>query len=181
MRRLVVEILSSVRYKVQGMIMMRTSSFVSFLVAVMLILGLSGCAALRQEQVEEEKRARASQETTKEEAPDPAELRISAADDLLEKGDFEGSLKEDQKALALAGKQPPGDTALYKMGLIYVHYKNPNKNYEKAKAMFERLVREYPDSRLAEEAKVWAGVLQVIEKLKQVDIDIEERKKELSR
>lgn len=159
----------------------RTSSFIYGLIAVTMILGLSGCAELQQEQLKEEKLAQARQEPIKEEAPDPVELHLSAADDLLEKGDFEGSMKEDQKALALAGKQPPGDTALYNMGLIYVHYKNPNKNYEKAKAMFDRIDREYPDSLLAEEAKIWAGVLQVIEKLKQVDIDIEEKKKELSR
>ena len=175
------ETLPSVRRKLQGMIIIMTRSFICGLVAAMLVLGLSGCAALQYEQVKEEKRAQVSQEEIKEEAPGPAELHLSAADDLLEKGDFEGSLKEDQKALTLAGKQPPGDTALYNMGLIYVHYKNPNKNYEKAKAMFDRIVREYPDSPLAEEAKIWAGVLQVIEKLKQVDIDIEEKKKELSR
>ena len=166
------------------------SSFICGLMAAMLVLGLSGCAAVQHEQVGEKKSVQAAPETTpetakpemtKEAALDPAEQHLSAADDLLEKGDFEGSLKEDQKALAIAGKQTPGDTALYNMGLIYVHYKNPNKNYEKAKAIFDRIVREYPDSPLAEEAKIWAGVMQVIEKLKQVDIDIEEKKKELSR
>lgn len=166
--------------------MMRTSSFICGLAALMLALMLSGCAAIQQEQVGKEKSVQAAPETTKPEMakeapPGPAEQHLSAADDLLEKGDFEGSLKEDQKALALAGKQAPGDAALYNMGLIYVHYKNPNKNYDKAKAAFERIAREYPDSPLAEEAKIWAGVLQVIEKLKQVDIDIEEKKKELAR
>ena len=175
------ETLSLVRYRLQGMIIIRTSYFIWGLMAVILVLGLSGCAELQQEQIKEEERTPARQEATKEEAPDPAELHLSAADDLLVKGDFEGSMKEDQKALTLAGKQPPGDTALYNMGLIYVHYKNPNKNYEKAKAMFDKIGREYPNSPLAEEAKIWAGVLQVIEKLKQVDIDIEEKKKELSR
>lgn len=144
----------------------------------------AGCAAIQQVQpvkAEQKKAEIQAQEPLKEEAPDPAELRLSAAEDLLAKGDFEGSLKEDQKALALAGKESPGDVALYNMGLIYVHYKNPNKNYEKAKTVFERIAKEYPDSPLVEEAKIWAGVLQVIEKLKQVDIDIEEKKKELSR
>jgi len=47
----------------------------------------------------------------------------------------------------------------------------------KGEGMFDKIGREYPNSPLAEEAKIWAGVLQVIEKLKQVDIDIEERRK----
>jgi len=177
----VLETLPLVRNKLQGMIIIRTSSFICGLMAVILVFCLSGCAELQKEQIKEEKGVSARQEAIEEEAPNPAELHLSAADDLLEKGDFEGSMKEDQKALALAGKQPPGDTALYNMGLIYVHYNNPNKNYEKAKAMFDRIGREYANSPLAEEAKIWAGVLQVIEKLKQVDIDIEEKKKELSR
>jgi len=67
------------------------------------------------------------------------------------------------------------------MGLVYLHYRNAQKNYEKARAQFERLLREYPDSSFAEEARIWSGVLQVIEKLKQVDLEIEEKKKELSR
>ena len=148
------ETLSSVRSKLQGIPIMRTSSFICGLVAVMLVLDISGCAALQQEQVKEDNIALASQKATKEEAPDSAELHLSAADDLVAKGDFEGSLKEDQKALSLAGKQSPGDNALYNIGLIYVHYKNPNKNYEKAKAVFERIASEYPDSPLVEEAKI---------------------------
>lgn len=132
------------------MIVTRIASSICGLMAVTLVPGLSGCAALQHKQAKEEKRTQAGQEATKEEVLSPAEMHMSAA-------------------------------ALYNMGLIYVHYKNPNKKYEKAKAVFERVVKEYQDSPLAEEAKIWAGVLQVIEKFKQVDIDIEEKKKELSR
>ena len=159
----------------------RKRSFICSLILCMVALGLSGCTASQWGQAREEKNVESAQEATKEEAPDPASLHLSAADELLAKGDFEGALKENQRAFALAGKQPPGDTALYNMGLIYVHYKNPNKNYERAKAVFERIDREYPDSPLIEESKIWIGVLQVIEKLKQVDIEIEEKKKVLSR
>lgn len=140
------------------------------IIAAATVLTLSGCATIQR-----------GPEAQKEEPPDPVTVHLSAADALLAQGDFEGSLKENQKALSLAGKESPGDRALYNMGLIYIHYKNPRKNYEKARAQFEMIVREYPDSTLAEEAKIWNGVLQVIEKLKQVDIDIEEKKKELAR
>jgi hypothetical protein len=43
------------------------------------------------------------------------------------------------------------------------------------------LIEGYPKSPLVQQAKIWVGVLQVIEKSKQVDIEIEEMKKELSK
>ncbi|HEX9911371.1 MAG TPA: hypothetical protein VGA86_10830 [Desulfatiglandales bacterium] len=48
-----------------------------------------------------------------------------------------------------------GDEALFQMGLIYSHPKNPNADYEKSKTFFEKLVTQYPDSCRTEEATVW--------------------------
>jgi len=48
-----------------------------------------------------------------------------------------------------------------------------------------QLIKDYPESPLVEQSKIWVKVLQkneelnqVIQKLKQVDIEIEERKRE---
>ncbi|MDD5723563.1 MAG: tetratricopeptide repeat protein [Syntrophales bacterium] len=101
--------------------------------------------------------------------------------DLLAGHEYGRSLEENKKALSLSGKKPPGDEALFNMGLIYSHYGYSQKDYEKSLGLFKRLVTEYPQSRLVEQAKIWIGVLEVIEKTKQVDIEIEEKKKELSR
>ena len=100
---------------------------------------------------------------------------------LIAKGDFEGALEENQKVLSSYVNRPPGDEALFNMGLIYAHYGNPNKDYKKSILFFNKLLEGYPKSPLIEQAKIWIGVLQVIEKSKQVDIEIEEMKKELSR
>jgi TolA-binding protein len=100
---------------------------------------------------------------------------------LLADGDFKGALRENQAVLALADKGPPGDEALFNMGLIYAHYDNPDKDYKKSIGYFKRLVRAYPRSSLREQAKIWVGVLDVIEKSKQVDIEIEMKKKEIGR
>jgi TolA-binding protein len=162
------------------MIITRWNLFIIGLFATILVFSLSGCADLQPKVNNQPDQATAAP-PEEESAPGPADQHISAAERLMGKGDFEASLKEDQKVLAIAGKESPGDRALYNMGLIYVHYKNPNKNYAKAKSVFDRLAREYPDSPLLEEAKIWAGVLQVIEKLQQVDIEIEKKKKELSK
>jgi len=100
---------------------------------------------------------------------------------LLLAGDFKSSFAENEKALALSGAASPGDIALFNMGLIYAHQNNPEKDYKKSIAYFNRLLNEFPKSGLAEQAKIWIGVLDVIEKSKQVDIEIELKKKELNR
>ena len=100
---------------------------------------------------------------------------------LLAKGDYEGALEENQKVLSKYPNKSPGDEALFNMGLIYAHYGNPKKDYQKSILFFNKLIEGYPRSPLVEQAKIWVGVLQVIEKSKQVDIEIEEMKKELSK
>jgi tetratricopeptide (TPR) repeat protein len=100
---------------------------------------------------------------------------------LMSQGDFDGAIEESQATLALSPKSPPADEALFYMGLIYVHYGNLKKDYSKALTFFRRVVKEFPQSLRAEEAKIWVGVLEAVEKAKQVDIQIEEKKKELAK
>lgn len=111
---------------------------------------------------------------------------------LLSEGNYEGAFKENQRILSASGQNPPGDGALFNMGLILAHPGNMKKDYAKSLALFKRLIKDHPGSPWAEQAKSWAGVLQeneklsrsieelslVIEKSKQVDIEIEERKRE---
>jgi tetratricopeptide (TPR) repeat protein len=107
---------------------------------------------------------------------------------LLAQGDYEGSLAENQKVLALSTHRPPEDEALFNMGLIYAHVDNPKKDYGKSLDYFKRMMKGYPKSPFVEQAKIWMGVLQeneklnqIIEKSKQVDIEIEEKKREKSK
>ncbi|MEW6616743.1 MAG: tetratricopeptide repeat protein [Thermodesulfobacteriota bacterium] len=103
------------------------------------------------------------------------------AKELLRQGNYEKALEENQKALALSGENPPGDEAIFNMGLIYTHPKNHKKNFKKSLSFFQRLIKNYPQSPLTEQARIWIGVLQMIEKSKEVDVEIEEMKKEMSR
>lgn len=100
---------------------------------------------------------------------------------LVNKADFDGAMKESLELLARTPKAPPGDAALMNMGLISVHYANPKKDYQKALGYFMRVEREFPNSPLVEEAKIWVSVLQAFEKAKQVDIEIEKLKKVLGK
>jgi TolA-binding protein len=99
---------------------------------------------------------------------------------LIRQGDFDGALKESQSTLTRSAKDPPGDEALFYMGLIYAHNGNPKKDYQKARSLFMRVIKEFPQSPRTEESTIWIGVLESIEKAKQVDIQIEEKKKELT-
>lgn len=104
---------------------------------------------------------------------------------LLATGDFEGFINENQRVLSLAHPRSPKDEALFNLGLVYVHEGNPKKDFSKSLDFFKRLIQEHPKSPLVEQAKIWVGLLQeyeslnqVIQKLKQVDIEVEERKRE---
>jgi len=145
----------------------RPGKHLYFCIASLIFVSLSGCAAL------EEIRARGE-----------AREALTRGQNLLAQGDYEGSLKENQRALSLSADRAPGDRAVFNMGLIYAHSGNPKKDYRKALGFFRTLIKDYPQSPLLEQAKIWVGVLQanerltqVIEKSKQVDIEIEEKKR----
>lgn len=108
--------------------------------------------------------------------------------ELFNQGDYEGSLKEYKEVLSLSANRTPADEALFNMGLIYAHPGNPKRSLATSLSVFQKLMKDYPQSPWAEQAKIWAGLLQenetlkqVIEKSKQVDIEIEERKREKAR
>ncbi|OGP74409.1 MAG: hypothetical protein A2V86_16915 [Deltaproteobacteria bacterium RBG_16_49_23] len=164
-------------------------------IAGLIFLSLWGCVRLREKEPVQFKKE--TVESKKESAPiDENLITVSKsllwAKILLERQDYDGALKENQKVLALSGKTPPGDDALYNMGLIYAHFGNPKKDYGKSLAFFKRMTIDYPQSALAEQARIWIGMLQeneklnqtiqklnlVIEESKRVDIEIEEKKRE---
>jgi len=78
-----------------------------------------------------------------------------------------------------AGKE--ADVALFDLALLTVHYANPKKDYRSSLSLFNRLVKEHPQSPLVEEAKIWIGILESIEQARRIDIEIEERKKEITK
>lgn len=120
---------------------------------------------------------------------EPPEVRVqreandhlSKARELLARGDYDGALRENQKAVSLAEDHAPADAAVFNMGLIYVHPKNPKKDNQRAIGFFNRVVKMYPESLWAEQAKIWVAVLDGVEKLKQVDLEIEEKKRDRPR
>lgn len=145
----------------------RTGKYIYICIAGVIFLSPSGCALVKEIKSRQEARESALQGRR-----------------LLAQGDYEGSLKESQKVLSLSPDGSPADEAVFNMGLVYAHAGNPKRDYRKAMGVFRRLISEYPQSPLVDQAKAWVGVLQVNERLnqmldksKQVDIEIEERKR----
>jgi len=167
----------------------RARKFIYFCIINLIFSAFFGCAVLYEKQkvtVNNEESQR------KEKTLKILSERLLRARELLEKQDYDGSLKEYQEILSLAGQNPPGDEALFNMGLIYAHSGNPKKEYGRSIGFFKKLTKDYPYSPLAVQAKIWTGILQeneklsqtiqrlnqVIEESKKVDIEIEEKKRE---
>ena len=126
---------------------------------------------------------------------------------MISQGQYEAAYTENQKILQ-EGRGAP-DVALFNMGMISAHSGNPKKNYPRALSSFRALVKDYPQSPMGEPAKTWIQVLEeyqkmadekrittrereslvqekeklkyTIEKSRQVDVEIEKRRREALR
>jgi hypothetical protein len=98
----------------------------------------------------------------------------------IEKSDFEGAIRDYQRLLSSPGGNRYADLVLFDLGLLYAHPDNPGRDHRKSLASFSRLLKEHASSPLAGEARIWADVLQTLERSKQVDLELEEKKKALS-
>ena len=106
---------------------------------------------------------------------------LRSVEDLILQRDFDSALRKTQERYDQSPKSPPGDSALMSLGLISAHYANPKKDYNKALGHFLRVERDFPQSPLVEEAKIWISVLQAFEKAKQVDLEIQKKKQGLGK
>jgi hypothetical protein len=88
---------------------------------------------------------------------------LASGDQLLASGDFAGSLKAFANVTEIARDQAPADAAWYKMGIIYLHPKNPQKDRGQALGSFNRVSSSFPASAWAEPARVLVGVLNEVD------------------
>ncbi len=166
----------------------RIREYLHLSIACIIFLSIAGCGILNEKNIKmkAQEEGQATRETRE---------HLIKAQKLFEQGDYEGSLKENQKVLSLNQNVPPGDEALFHTGLIYVHYDYPKRDYQKSLDNFKRLAKVFPKSPFAGQARIWIRILQenerlngeierlnkTIKKSKQVDIELEEKKKELSK
>ena len=114
---------------------------------------------------------------------------------LLAYGNYEEAFSQFQKAISLSPQASPADEALFCTGLIYAYPGNPGKNDAKSASYFKKLIKDFPQSPFREPAKILIGMLQdddrlnqtieklnqIIEESKQVDIQLEEKRKETAK
>jgi len=100
---------------------------------------------------------------------------------LAGRADVETLLKRKQAMLENVRKDKTADELLFTLGLLYAHPDNPKKNYQKSLAFFKKVIKEYPSSVYAGEAKIWTGVIEDIQNAAKVDLEIEQKKKELGK
>jgi len=99
---------------------------------------------------------------------------LQPADNLATKGDYEGALKAYEEVVKLSAVDSPGDKALFRMGLIWAHPDNPERDDEKALRYFQRLPCDFPQSPLKEEARTWVSTINELIRCRAVAEDLEE-------
>ena len=87
--------------------------------------------------------------------------KLAKARVLMLNGYHKSSLKNNKDVLE-SFPHILGDQALFQMGLNYAHTGNPNYNYKKSKDCFQRILKEYPESDIRDQAAIWVLFLQEI-------------------
>ena len=125
---------------------------------------------------------------------------LARAHKYMEKGDYDAAERENIRIISACANMYPADEAFLNLGLIYAHPGNPKRYPDKAAASFKKVLTFFPESRFAGQAKILIGVVQKYEKMtqenerlekevqelkttikksKQIDLEIDLKKKEL--
>ncbi len=133
----------------------------------------------------------------------PARLQYLAVDEQMAGGNYQAAL-EGYRRIAEAYPRS-ADRALFCMGYLYAHPKNPDRDHQKALDAFKRLVAEHPHSEYRPPSESFLAVLgdivnrdkrasglkkqvdalekqvesleKQIEKMKAIDRDLEEKRR----
>ncbi len=138
-----------------------------FCIAGLIFLSFFSCVPIKEKLIVQE--------------PENVCSHLDALQSLAGQADVETLLKRNQDMLEALHKDKSADELLFTLGLLYAHPENPKKNYQKSLAFFKKVIKEYPRSVYVGEAKIWTGVLEDIENAAKVDLEIEQKKKELGK
>ena len=73
-----------------------------------------------------------------------ANTTFAEANDLFHRGSYTASL--DKYSVIIEKYPAKADRALFEMGIIHAHPKNPRKDYRKSLECFQKLIKDYPGS-----------------------------------
>ena len=89
------------------------------------------------------------------------EVRLARAWTHFSKGKYGASLSETTEVLRIYPRSL-GDQALFQMGLVYAHPKNPDQDYQRSLESLQRVIKEFPRSKYKNQAEVWVWFIQEI-------------------
>lgn len=96
------------------------------------------------------------------------EGRLARAWTLFAKGKYGASLRETKEVLRIYPRTL-GDLALFQMGLIYAHPKNPDQDYERSLKHFQKVIKDFPQSKFKNQAEVWVlFILEIMDKEEEI-------------
>ena len=74
------------------------------------------------------------------------------ANDFYSQGKYEASLSKYEQIIE---KNPAvADRVLFEMGVIYAHPRNEKKDYQKSLNCFQKIVKDYPDSKFRQDSQL---------------------------
>jgi hypothetical protein len=79
---------------------------------------------------------------------------------LFNEGIFSSALLENEKVITLAGVNTPVAESLFYIGLIHAHPANVARDDGKSLMAFGKLIRDYPENPIADQAKAIVGLIQ---------------------
>lgn len=92
---------------------------------------------------------------------------FTEADDLAKTGKYNDSLLKYEQIMVQYPRV--GDRVLFEMGLIYASSQNQQKDYQKSLDRFQKLIKDYPESRYRQNSNVMISLLNdIIDKDKNV-------------
>jgi hypothetical protein len=94
--------------------------------------------------------------------------------------DYSASVSEYQHVLLLSRGRAPADAAYFHLGLIHADPNNPDKDFRRAVECFNQVIIGYPQSPLADQARIWVAVLDDSDKARQ-ELEVSKQMIEKSR
>jgi len=120
-----------------------------------------------------------------------ARHHLAQAEQRLAAKDFAGALTESQEVLSWSSDRYLRNKALLNMAIVYSHQDSRQRDSDKAIEIFRKLAQSDPRSPFAQYAEIWISLRQanaelsdenrelkqIIEKIKQIDIEIEQKRR----
>ncbi|MDA8098864.1 MAG: tetratricopeptide repeat protein [Nitrospiraceae bacterium] len=120
-----------------------------------------------------------------------AAMGLDAAQRLQKESRFTDALASYRKIIQAYPGTEWASTAQYRIALIYVNAENPHRDYAQALVEFDEFLAKFPSHELASEARSWRHAIKMIldtkkenerlnrsiEKLQQLDVQQEERRR----